>query len=102
MFFKDLGMKELTLTSKILGFQVTFFLNILLCNLISIQLAYEFYFLILTFMETSPWRTSISPNIADMSELFPEPTFPTTATSFPGVIDRLILRVQNIATLVHA
>ena len=39
----------------------------------------------------SPVTTSISPNIAERREDFPDPTWPTTATSLPHGIERSML-----------
>lgn len=46
----------------------------------------------LTLMVMCPWTFSISPSMADIKEDFPEPTVPTTATNWPGIMSRFTLK----------
>lgn len=47
-------------------------------------------------MVTCPWTFSISPSMADIKEDFPEPTAPTTATNWPGVMSRFTLKKRRV------
>lgn len=48
-----------------------------------------------TFMVTCPCNFSISPRIAEIRELFPDPTWPTMAVSFPtGKFSLMLMRKQ--------
>ena len=60
-----------------------------LCN------RYDLDFIIFTLILILLASDSISPSIADNSDDFPEPTEPTTATSDPSGIFRLILNATN-------
>lgn len=50
----------------------------------------------LTLMVMCPWTFSISPSMADIKEDFPEPTVPTTATNWPGIMSRFTLKKKSI------
>ena len=56
---------------------------------------YDLDLIIFTLILTLLASDSISPSIADNSDDFPEPTEPTTATSDPSGIFKLILNVTN-------
>jgi hypothetical protein len=47
-------------------------------------------------MVMCPWTFSISPSMADIKEDFPEPTVPTTATNWPGIMSRFTLKKRNV------
>lgn len=50
----------------------------------------------LTLMVMCPCTFSISPSMADIKEDFPEPTVPTTATSWPGIMSRFTLKESSV------
>lgn len=50
----------------------------------------------LTLMVMCPWTFSISPSMADIKEDFPEPTVPTTATNWPGIMSRFTLKEKSV------
>lgn len=50
----------------------------------------------LTLIVMCPCTFSISPSMADTKEDFPEPTVPTTATSWPGFMSRFTLKKRSV------
>lgn len=50
----------------------------------------------LTLIVMCPCTFSISPSMADTKEDFPEPTVPTTATSWPGFMSRFTLKERSV------